>query len=172
MLRINLVFNYTLISLKRDILTYTGTFGTLSYNDTDLYLWYKKQRGSSITKGIPVPKYYWKVVYDEKENQGVGFVGLNDPYADDVTEEDYLCKPNVCNQVGWFHETVKDTDVEEKGHISCCSIQDLAKVVKNIEKFKTDQGSYINENPTLMTCGFKCEDESTDCNLCQNLVST
>ena len=112
------------------------------------------------------------MVYDERENQGVGFVGLNDPYADDLTEKDYLCKPNICKQVGWFHETVKDTDVEEKGHIACCSIQDLAKVVKNIEKFKTDQGGYINIDSKLMTCGFECKDESADCNLCQNLVST
>ena len=158
--------------MKRDILTYTGTFGTLSYNETELYLWYKKQRGSSVTKAIPVPKYYWKVVYDAKENQGVGFVGLNDPYADNLTEEDYLCKPNVCKDVGWFHETVKDTDVEEKGHISCCSIQDLAQVITNINSFKTDSGNKINQDDTkLMTCGFKCNEYEYDCNLCQNSLS-
>ena len=140
----------------------------MSYNNTELYLWYKKQRGSSITKAIPVPKYYYKVVYDQKENQGVGFVGLNDPYSDDLTEDDYLCKPNVCKEVGWFHETVKDTHVEEKGHISCCSIQDLAKVITNVKNFKTDQGKILNQDPKIMTCGFTCGDEATDCNVCQN----
>ena len=163
-----LVFLFS--SLKRDILTYTGTFGTLSYNNTELYLWYKKQRGSSITKAIPIPKYFWKVVYDKIENQGVAFVGLNDPYADNLTEKDYFCKPNVCKQVGWFHETVKDTDIEEKGHITCCRIQDLAEVITNIKKFKTGNGNPISREPKLMTCGLKSKRDESSVNLCQNHV--
>ena len=143
----------------------------LSYNDTDLYLWYKKQSKSEVTKGIPVPKYYSKIVYDEKENKGVGFLGLNDPHSKNLTDTDYLCKPNVCDQIGWFKENVPNTDVEEKGHVECCSIEDLAKVVRNVDNFKTDKGEYINNNPSLLTCNLTCEEESTDCNLCETLLS-
>ena len=138
----------------------------LNYNGKDLYLWYKKQKGSTVTKGIPVPKYYWKIVYDQKKNQGVAFLGLNDPHSKDVTDMDYLCKPNVCDQLGWFKENVPDTDVEEKGHVECCSIEDLAKVVPNIKNFKTDQGEYINNNPSLLTCNLSCGKTNPNCNLC------
>merc|ERR1719510_1487575 len=181
------------MSLKRNILSYTGTLDVLSYkNEEDenkeVYLWYKKQKKSDVTKAIPVPKYYWKLVYDEKENKGVAFVGLNDPHSKDLKEEDYLCKPNICEQIGWFMENVKDTDVEKKGHISCCSIEDFAKVVPNVDKFKTDQGKYITQqSPSLITCDltckFKCQDQikcckdnceectCDECNLCELIAA-
>ena len=175
-------------SLKRDVLTYTGTLGVLNYTtDNDLYLWYKKQRKSDVTKGIPVPKYYWKIVYDETENQGVGFLGLNDPHSKNLTETDYLCNPNVCDQIGWFEENVPNKDVEEKGHVTCCSIEDLAKIVPYLVNFKTDQGKSISNNTTLLTCNLTCslckdckeddedceadcKQEIADCNLCEPLV--
>ena len=105
-------------------------------------------------------------MYDEIENQGVGFVGLNDPYAEDLTEDDYFCEPNVCKKVKWFHETVKDTNIEEKGHITCCRIQDLAEVITNIKKFKTDNGNPISQDPKLMTCGLKSKKDEPSVNLC------
>ena len=156
--------------MKRDILTYTGTLDLLNYNDTGIYFWYKRQEGSLVTKGIPVPKYYWKIVYDTKENQGAGFLGLNDPHSENLTETDYLCKPNVCDQIGWFKENVRNHDVEEKGHITCCTIQDLAKVVKNVNTFKTDQGQSISNTPSLLSCSLTCDEEKSTCNLCKPLV--
>ena len=161
-------------SLNRNILTYTGTHELLTYNGTDIYLWYKKglsnrkngKRGKSeVSKGLPAPKYYWKIVYDEQEHQGVGFLGLNDPYAEDLKETDYLCN-NVCDQVKWFVESVPNKDVEEKGHITCCTIEELASIVGNIKSFETDSGKTINDGTPLLTCSLECDENETDCKLC------
>merc|ERR1711981_43098 len=131
-------------SLNRNILTYTGTHELLTYNGTEIYLWYKKglsnrkngKRGKSeVSKGLPAPKYYWKIVYDEQEHQGVGFLGLNDPYAEDL---------------------------EEKGHITCCTIEELASIVGNVESFETDSGKTINDGTPLLTCSLECDESETD----------
>ena len=138
--------------MNRTILSYTGTLGVLTYDGKELYLWYKraKKSRSIVSKGIPVPKYYWKVVYDEQESKGVGFLGLNDPYAEDLKETDYLCN-NVCDEIRWFGNALKkNKDSEEKGHITCCTIQGLAAVVSNIDDFKTDSGKYINDDLTSL----------------------
>ena len=138
--------------MNRTILSYTGTLGVLSYDGKELYLWYKKVKKSKskVSKGIPVPKYYWKVVYDEHERKGVGFLGLNDPYAEDLKETDYRCN-NVCDKIHWFGNALKkNKDLEEKGHITCCTIQELAAVVSNINNFKTDSGKYINDDITSL----------------------
>jgi len=40
-------------------------------------------------------------------------------------------------------------DEEDRGHITCCTIQDLADVVQNVEKFKSEQGEYIKDAKLL-----------------------
>ena len=109
------------------------------------------QKGKGkVSKGIPVPKYYWKVVYDEQERKGVGFLGLNDPYAEDLKETDYRCN-NVCDEIHWLGKALKENkDLEERGHVTCCTIQELAAVVSNINNFKTDSGKYINDDITSL----------------------
>jgi len=166
-------------SLERSILTYTGTLGLLTYDNknngekTELYLWYKKQKKSTVTKAIPVPKYYYKIVYDETVKQGIAFLGLNDPYSEDLKETDLLCN-NVCDQIEWFKEEVPKMNIEEKGHITCCTIQELAEVVENVNTFKTDAGvkilDEILDDFSLLACSLECNDERSECNLCKPSV--
>ena len=135
--------------LKSDIAIYTGTMDVLSYEDkggadTEIYLWYKKYRG--ISKAIPVPLYYWKILYNQSTNQGIAFLGLNNPHSEDVT--DYLC-PNICGQIPWVKEYVPDIDLEEKGHMTCCAIGDLAKLVSVVGTFEDKDGQFIKDAPLL-----------------------
>ena len=67
----------------------------MAYDDAsgkkhDLYIDYE---GSTA---IPVPLVFWKVIYDEEANKGVGFIGLNDVFADEHTN--FLCT-NVCEKL-------------------------------------------------------------------------
>ena len=180
--------------MKRNILTYTGTLGLLTYENKEkesieLYLWNKKQRGSEVTKGIPVPQYYYKIVYDEQANKGVAFLGLNDPYSEDLKSSDLLCT-NICDKIEWFKEEVKKYQQEEYGHITCCDIQDFAEnVVENVNDFKTDAGQNIldemktlNGDDALLGCRLECkekdleemtDEEIKECKmkLCANYVS-
>lgn len=61
---------------------YSGTFGILQYNDTqgtpqDITLY--NEGGENW---LPVPAYFWKVVYNPLAHEAVAFVGLNDAHAD------------------------------------------------------------------------------------------
>lgn len=140
--------------LQRNILTYTGTLDILAYENKDLYLWYKEYK--TVTQAIPVPRYYWMIMYDEKADEGVAFLGLNDPYAADQKAADFLCT-NVCDQISWLNDYVPKMDEEDRGHITCCTIgnkgaqKGLADVVSNVAKFKTDQGESILDAGLLTT---------------------
>ena len=130
-------------------MTYTGTSDVLTYEnnigaDTEIYVWYKLYK--QIRKAIPVPLYYWKVLYDQSTMQGVGFLGLNDPHSEDVT--DYVC-PNICDQLSWLKQYVPDIELEEKGHMICCTIEDLAEVVSVVGTFEDDAGNPIKDAALL-----------------------
>jgi hypothetical protein len=35
---------------------------------------------------VPVPKYFWKIVWDEKVGQATAFIGINNPYLGKVDQ--------------------------------------------------------------------------------------
>merc|ERR1711872_613162 len=46
---------------------------------------------------VPVPKYFWKVIYDEKTKKGIAIVGVNNPHK----TEPNLCTP-VEENISWL----------------------------------------------------------------------
>ena len=54
-------------------------------------------------------------MYDEIENQGVGFVGLNDPYAEDLTEDDYFASQTCVSKLDGFMKRLKTQTLKKKG---------------------------------------------------------
>ena len=50
------------------------------------------------TAVIPIPKYYWKVLYDKESHRAATFLGMNDIYHPDIV--DTPC-PSVCDQLDW-----------------------------------------------------------------------
>ena len=131
--------------LQRDVLLYTGTVDILSYMDTanvptEIFLWYDGYK--QIYQGIPAPLYYWKIIYDEANDEGVAFLGLNNPHSLDVT--DYLCE-NICEQITWLAKYVPKIEMEERGHMTCCTIKELADNVDFVKSFTNQKGGLIKD---------------------------
>lgn len=108
----------------RKLTVYQGTQDILTYEDsegseTELYIDYTTK---GVKTSLPIPLYFWKVVYDEKNQQGVGFIGVNDIIEDEYSN--LLCD-NVCEQLNWI-DWKEDFRFDEfvKGRMSCCVLDD------------------------------------------------
>ena len=78
---------------------YTGTFGTLKYPNKEgqlqaIYLMNKDNQNY-----IPAPKFYWKLLLNEVTKEAVAFVGLNDPHAPDLTNDELFCQQTSCSDI-------------------------------------------------------------------------
>jgi len=117
--------------LARDISVYTGTFGTLTYadsnnNEVDIYLY--NEDGKQY---VPAPLYYWKVVHDPISDTSAAFIGLNDPHATVAPVE--LC-PNRCAEMSWVDWTYTKLD---SGYMYCCSVEEARKAIPSMPEIKT-----------------------------------
>jgi hypothetical protein len=117
---------------KLDLVVYTGTYDVATLpnvngNETELYLYVD----SNNNKAIPVPKFYWKAVYDPKSQAGVVFVGINNPYVSHP-QGDYLICNDVCSKISWVTWDQKNI---EKGYSYCCEFDDFRSTVKYLPQF-------------------------------------
>jgi hypothetical protein len=117
---------------KLDLVVYTGTYGVATLPnvngiETELYLYVD----SNNNKAIPVPKFYWKAVYDPKSQAGVVFVGINNPYVVNP-QEDYLICNDVCSNITWVNWDQKNI---KKGYSYCCKVDDFRSKVKFLPQF-------------------------------------
>ncbi|GJQ77097.1 hypothetical protein Trydic_g23668 [Trypoxylus dichotomus] len=118
-----------------DLIVYTGTYGitTLPHattgQDTELFLYV-----SGSTRAIPVPRLFWKVVYNPATKAGVVFIGVNNPYVVN-SSRDIICT-NVCNQFNWL--TWKASDVQ-LGYSYCCSVPDFRRTVTTFPNIEVTQ---------------------------------
>jgi hypothetical protein len=86
-----------------DLVVYTGTYGVATLpnvngTETELYLYVD----SNNNKAIPVPKLFWKAVYDPESQAGVVFVGINNPHISEP-KGDYLICTDVCSKISWVN---------------------------------------------------------------------
>lgn len=112
---------------KLDLVTYTGTFGTMTLADVNglqqpIYL----AKDSNNNYVIPVPKYYWKVIHDPVSNTATAVVGINNPHLGMVTGADVLCD-DVCSQITWAPLSNR-LDIT-KGYTFCCTVQSLRNAI-------------------------------------------
>jgi hypothetical protein len=112
---------------------YTGTHGVLTLpdingNEKELYLYVD----TNNNKGIPVPKLFWKAVYDPKTQAGTVFVGINNPY-ENKPQGDYLICNDVCSKISWLQWDEKEV---EKGYSYCCDVNDFRSTVKTLPDFE------------------------------------
>jgi hypothetical protein len=117
---------------KLDLIVYTGTYGVATLpnvngTETELYL----DVDSNNTRRIPVPKFYWKSVYDPKSQAGVVFVGINNPYVSNP-QGDYLICTDVCSKISWVNWDQKNI---EKVYSYCCEVDDFRSTVKYLPTF-------------------------------------
>ncbi|XP_069679728.1 uncharacterized protein [Periplaneta americana] len=95
--------------------------------ETELYLYVD----SNNNKAIPVPKFYWKVVYDTKTQAGIAFVGINNPYVTNP-QEDYLLCQDICSKLSWLQWDQKNI---QKGYSYCCDVNELRSKIDTIPDF-------------------------------------
>lgn len=108
-----------------DLTVYTGTYGvtTLPHattgQDVELYLFV-----DGANRGIPVPRLFWKILYEPISRAGIVFVGVNNPYVLNPAR-DVICT-NVCNQVNWLSWKATNATL---GYGYCCSVADFRNTV-------------------------------------------
>ncbi|XP_034934395.1 uncharacterized protein [Chelonus insularis] len=111
---------------------YTGVHGQMNITDVNnnqipLYLFVNKTQ-----QNLPVPRFFWKVIYDPLEEIGTAFVGVNDPYASNITDDMYMCQ-DISKSIRWLRW---DPNSITKGISYACAIDDLRKNVPSIPKLK------------------------------------
>lgn len=91
----------------------TGTYGSCTLPDVD-----GVQRPLFLDppSALPVPLFYWKLVYDARAQDGVVYIGLNDPYRE-IEDGLFLC-PNTCP--GGYRDNGAGQDANQ-GLIYCCT---------------------------------------------------
>jgi hypothetical protein len=117
---------------KLDLLVYTGTHDVATLpnfkrNETKLYLYVD----SNNNKAIPVPKFYWKAVYDPKSQAGVVFVGINNPHVSNLQSHYLICN-DVCSKISWVKWDQKNIT---KGYSYCCDVGDFRSKVQTLPQF-------------------------------------
>lgn len=117
---------------KSDVEVYTGTYGHMTLkdvngNDTPIYLYVNGSR-----KVFPVPKFYWKVIYDPASEKGTAFVGVNDPWAEEIDDEMFICNI-ITEKVKWINWKPKNI---AKGVSYICTIDDLRESIPYIPYFE------------------------------------
>jgi hypothetical protein len=117
---------------KLDLEVYTGTYGVATLPnvngvETELYLYVDVNNN----KGIPVPKFYWKAVYDPKTQAGVVFVGVNNPYVNNP-QGDYIICTDVSSKISWLSWDPKNI---ARGYSYSCEVDDFRSTVKYLPQF-------------------------------------
>ncbi|XP_011148137.2 uncharacterized protein LOC105188409 [Harpegnathos saltator] len=111
---------------KLDLDVYTGTHDIMTMKNiygvqTRLYLYPERQV-------LPVPKYFWKVIYDPKSKKGTAFVGLNDPFIQSRYTNMFLCL-DVTKEITWLKW---DPNNVTAGISYACTINELRKKIPEI----------------------------------------
>lgn len=118
-----------------DLIVYTGTYGATSLphevtgEDIELYLYVDGEK-----RGIPVPRLFWKLVYEPITKAGVVFIGVNNPYKIN-RQKDIVCT-NICDQYEWL--TWQPTNIS-RGYSYCCSVEDFGQTVTTLPKIRITQ---------------------------------
>eukprot|EP00091_Calanus_sinicus_P020910 TRINITY_DN5982_c0_g1_i1.p1 TRINITY_DN5982_c0_g1~~TRINITY_DN5982_c0_g1_i1.p1 ORF type:complete len:403 (+),score=107.57 TRINITY_DN5982_c0_g1_i1:79-1287(+) len=81
------------VDRQLDLVVYTGTHGVCQLEDVDgemvdIFL-YNGDR-------LPVPRYYWKVLFDPLAGAGVAVIGVNNPHLTTLPS-DYLISPSLAD---------------------------------------------------------------------------
>ncbi|XP_066150165.1 uncharacterized protein [Euwallacea fornicatus] len=106
---------------------WTGGWGVttlphaITGEDTELYLYV-----NGDDRALPVPDFYWKVVYRPLSGSGVALIGVNNPYKDS-SDIDRFCE-DVSDSLTWLKWKKDD---QSKGISWACTVTDFRRVVKN-----------------------------------------
>ncbi|CAG9857995.1 unnamed protein product [Phyllotreta striolata] len=102
----------------------TGTHGVLELPDSsgrpvEVYLVSRRK--------LPVPKFVWKIIYDDFSGKAIAIVSLNNPFVDSY-EDAVLCN-DICDRFGWGAKSFGDFS---RGLIYCCDVNEFREVVDSV----------------------------------------
>ena len=77
-------------------------------------------------------RYYWKVLHDENADEGVAFIGLNNPHLDPslVDSADVKICPTIDNHLAMA--VINDPDDVIAGVTYACTVEDAATMIPEI----------------------------------------
>lgn len=114
---------------------YVGTFGIVSYpdingNDVEFFLYYDENGQGKI----PVPKIFYRVVYDPESGRGVVLIGVNNYHATlEQIESDYIYCNDISDQITWVTWDKRNLN---KGYSYACEINEFESVVGHLPHFE------------------------------------
>lgn len=109
---------------------YTGTYGvtTLPNNygrQTEIYLY-----ESGSTRQIPVPKIYFRIIYEPVTKKAIVLIGVNNPHLSlEEIEKDYILCPDISHKVTYVQWSNSDLI---KGYSYACEYSEFKRNVTNI----------------------------------------
>jgi len=103
-----------------DLVVYTGTHGVLQLHHlngalVDIFLYNKNQ--------LPVPLYFWKILYDPETGAGVALIGLNNPHLQGDPEGFRVCDPLLDHPL---ITSLADPSDVKKGAMWACRVEEVA----------------------------------------------
>jgi len=115
---------------------YTGTFGISQLRDqnnrlVDIYLVPERNQ-------IPVPLYFYKVVYDAGRRLGTAFVSINNPYYSESEVRALTFCTDRCRNNSAFSWLNWQPDRIDIGYSFCCTVDDFRRTVPHLPAFTTN----------------------------------
>ncbi|CAG5055954.1 unnamed protein product [Parnassius apollo] len=115
---------------------YTGTFGVTQLRDAnnrlvDIYL----HRDSNNNEQLPVPLYYYKVVYDSSRRIGTAFVSINNPYYTLAEAQALQFCTDRCRNNAAFNWLNWQPDRVDIGYSFCCTVDEFRRVIPHLPSF-------------------------------------
>nr|CAD7402364.1 unnamed protein product [Timema cristinae] len=109
-----------------DLVVYTGTYGITTLPNArgvekELYLYVDENNNNAM----PIPKLFWKVVYNPLSQAATVFIGVNNPYITSLKNDYQLCS-DVSSKVSWL---TWDKSSQKKGFSYACEFADFRKSV-------------------------------------------
>nr|AKB95589.1 DNA/RNA non-specific endonuclease [Sesamia inferens] len=115
---------------------YTGTFGVTQLRDqnnrfVDIYLVPERNQ-------IPVPLYFYKVVYDASRRIGTAFISINNPYYTLAEARARQFCTDRCRNNSAFNWLRWQPDRIDIGYSFCCTVDDFRRTIPHLPAFATN----------------------------------
>lgn len=106
----------------------TGTYGVMTMEDfngnqQEIYLY----EDDKMEKHLPIPRYFYKILYDRQKSSGIVFISINNPFLTiEEINSDYILCNDVSNKVKWLRWKPYDLTL---GYSYACDIMEFTKII-------------------------------------------
>lgn len=131
-----------------DLIVYTGTFVSFSNHFwVDLMIKFQGQAqllnsrnaATNLFLGqyrnvdrMPVPLYYWKVIYSPTRKRATAFIGMNNPYLTVLQSQAGVFCTDISSTIGWL---TWNAGCVQEGFSFACDLQTFRAVITDLPPF-------------------------------------